>query len=96
MTRQSLSVGKLEPDVLKQLVFSCLGAANSRVILGPSIGEDASVIDCKDKVLVVHSDPITGAVENIGWLAVNIHPCNRHRTRLRPLFRVVLSHACSQ
>ena len=72
MTRQSLPVGKLEPDMLKQLVFSCLGAANSRVILGPTIGEDASVIDFKDKLLVVHSDPITGAVENIGWLAVNI------------------------
>lgn len=72
MTRKSLSVGKLEPDVLKQFVFNCLGASNFRVILGPRIGEDASVIDFSDKVLVVHSDPITGATENIGWLAVNI------------------------
>jgi len=72
MTNPSLSVGKLEPSILKQLVFSCLGAANSRVIVGPKIGEDAAVIDFKDQVLVVHSDPITGTIENIGWLAINV------------------------
>ncbi len=90
MTRQSLSVGKLEPDVLKQLVFSCLGAANSRVILGPSIGEDASVIDFKDKVLVVHSDPITGAVENIGWLAVNIVANDIATRGVKPLWMLIV------
>ena len=90
MTKQSLSVGKLEPDMLKQLVFSCLGAANSRVILGPSIGEDASVIDFKDKVLVVHSDPITGAVENIGWLAVNIVVNDIATRGVKPLWMLIV------
>ena len=90
MTRQSLSVGKLEPDVLKQLVFSCLGAANSRVILGPSIGEDASAIDFKDKILVVHSDPITGAVENIGWLAVNIIANDIATRGVKPLWMLIV------
>jgi hydrogenase maturation factor len=42
------------------------------VIVGPKIGEDAAIIDFEDRVLVVHSDPITGAVENVGWLAVNV------------------------
>jgi len=90
MTRQSLSVGKLEPNMLKQLVFSCLGAANSRVILGPRIGEDASVIDFKDKVLVVHSDPITGAVENIGWLAVNIVANDIATRGVKPLWMLIV------
>lgn len=90
MTRQSLSVGKLEPDVLKQLVFSCLGATSSRVILGPTIGEDASVIDFKDKLLVVHSDPITGAVENIGWLAVNIVANDIATRGVKPLWMLVV------
>ena len=90
MTRQTLSVGKLEPDLLKQLVFSCLGAANSRVILGPRIGEDASVIDFKDKVLVVHSDPVTGAVENIGWLAVNIVANDIATRGVKPLWMLIV------
>ncbi len=89
MTGQSLSVGKLEPNILKQLVFSCLGAASSRVILGPSIGEDASIIDFKDKVLVVHTDPLTGAVENIGWLAVNIVANDIATRGVKPLWMLV-------
>jgi len=67
-----LSVGKLDPELLKQVIFGCLGSPDPRVIVGPKIGEDAAVIDFKDRALVVHSDPITGAIENIGWLAVNV------------------------
>lgn len=89
MTSQSLSFGKLEPNVLKKLVFTCLGALNSRVILGPKIGEDASVIDFEDKVLVVHSDPITGAVENIGWLAVNIVANDIATRGVKPLWMLI-------
>jgi hydrogenase maturation factor len=58
--------------VLEEVIFRHIGKRDSRVILGPEIGEDASVIDFGQKSLVVHSDPITGAVENVGWLAVNV------------------------
>ncbi len=56
-------------------MFNRIGARRKEVIVGPGIGEDAAIIDFGDKVLVVHSDPITEAVERIGWLAVNI-ACN--------------------
>lgn len=69
---QSSLVGKIAPDLLKKLVFRFLGSSDPRVIVGPKIGEDAAVIDFKDRVLIVHSDPITGAIENIGWLAINV------------------------
>jgi hydrogenase expression/formation protein HypE len=72
MSRYRLALGKLDPATLKKLVFSRLGSHDPRVLLGPSIGEDATVINFGNKALVVHSDPITGAVENIGWLAVNV------------------------
>jgi len=72
MASDSLEIGKLPPTLLKQAVLARLGVADPRVVLGPHIGEDASVIDFGQKALVVHSDPITGAVENLGWLAVNI------------------------
>ncbi len=90
MTRESFSVGKLDADMLKQLVFSCLGAVDSRVLLGPRIGEDASVIDLKDKLLVVHSDPITGAVENIGWLAVNVVANDIATRGVKPLWMLIV------
>jgi len=72
MSSHSLPVGKLDPTTLKQLILSRLGKKDPRVMLGPNIGEDATVIDFGDRALVVHSDPITGAVENVGRLAVNV------------------------
>lgn len=72
MVSDSLETGKLQPAILKRIVLSHLGVDDSRVLLGPRIGEDASIIDFGQKALVVHSDPITGAVENLGWLAVNV------------------------
>jgi len=82
----SLSVGKLDPNTLRQLVFSRLGKQDPRVLLGPNVGEDATVIDFGDRALVVHSDPITGAVENIGWLAVNVCTNDIATRGVRPLW----------
>jgi hydrogenase expression/formation protein HypE len=86
VTLNSLSIGKIDPDVLKRFVLSRLGASDPRVILGPSIGEDASIIDFGDRALVVHSDPITGAIENIGWLAVNVCANDIATRGVRPLW----------
>jgi len=69
-------VGKLPPDLLEKYVFRRIGKVDNAVIVGPSFGEDSAVIDLGDgKVLVAHVDPITGAVEFLGWLAVHI-ACN--------------------
>jgi hydrogenase maturation factor len=56
------------------------------VLLGPNIGEDATVINFGDRALVVHSDPITGAVENVGRLAVNICTNDIATRGVRPLW----------
>lgn len=82
----SLSVGKLDPNMLRRLVFSTIGKKDSRVLIGPNIGEDAAVIDFGDRVLVVHSDPVTGAVENVGRLAVNICTNDIATRGVRPLW----------
>ncbi len=68
-------MGKLKYTLLRKYVFNRIGVKRREVLVGPSIGEDAAIIDFGDKVLVVHTDPITEAVERIGWLAVNI-ACN--------------------
>lgn len=69
-------VGKLPPQLLIKFVLSRIGVLDPSVLVGPSIGEDAAIIDLGDgRVLVAHVDPITGAVELLGWLAVHI-ACN--------------------
>ncbi|ABL79062.1 AIR synthase family protein [Thermofilum pendens] len=64
-------LGKLTYGELEELL-SRLRRQDASVLLGPAIGEDAALIDLGDKVLVVHADPITGAVSNIGWLSVHV------------------------
>jgi len=68
-----LPLGKIPIDLLKEVVFKNLGVKREEVFLGPAAGFDGAVIDIGDKSLIVSMDPITGAIERIGWLAVNIN-----------------------
>ncbi len=68
-----LPTGKVDKEILKRLVFTCLGVPSERILKGPWIGEDAALIDMDEKVLIAKTNPITGAVSRIGWLAVHIN-----------------------
>jgi hydrogenase expression/formation protein HypE len=68
-----LPFGKIPINILKEVVFKNLGAKCEEVVLGPAAGFDGAVIDVGDNSLIVSMDPITGAIERIGWLAVNIN-----------------------
>jgi hydrogenase expression/formation protein HypE len=64
--------GKVPNKVLEEIVFRNLGAKRDDVILSPSIGEDAAIVQAGNQLLAVSSDPITGAEEWLGWLAVHV------------------------
>ena len=68
-----LQPGKIPLEILRDVVFKNLGAKRQEVAVGPSEGIDGAVLDLGEKSLVVSMDPITGAVERIGWLAVNVN-----------------------
>lgn len=68
-----LSHGKIPIDILKEIVFKNLGVKRDEVVLGPSAGIDGAVIEAGNRSLIVSMDPITGALERIGWLAVNVN-----------------------
>jgi hydrogenase maturation factor len=73
--KEILKVGKLNSELLVELL-QCKGIQDERVVLGPSLGEDAAVIDFDkacEKYLVAKTDPITFATEEIGWYVVNIN-----------------------
>jgi len=78
--------GKVPAETLKKIVFEHLGAERDEVILGPSLGEDGALIKVGDKVLISSMDPITGAVERIGWLAVNVNANDVATFGVRPSF----------
>jgi len=67
-----MRVGKVPPDVLTECVFPYLGASDSDVLLGPGIGRDAALIRIGRQVAVASTDPITGAVQQIGAYALHV------------------------
>ena len=81
-----LPMGKIPPEVLKNAVYRYLGAENSDVILGPALGVDGAVVKVGDKVLISSMDPITGAEQRIGWLAVNVNANDVATFGVRPTF----------
>ena len=73
MTSKILPTGKISKELLTKYVFTCLGIPSDRVLKGPLIGEDAAIIDLGENVLIAKANPITGAENKIGWLAVHIN-----------------------
>jgi hydrogenase expression/formation protein HypE len=65
--------GKIPSDVLVRNVFRYEGSKDASVLLGSSIGEDAALVSLDNKVLVLKTDPVTGATSEMGSLAVHIN-----------------------
>jgi hydrogenase expression/formation protein HypE len=72
MCARAFDVGKLPMDVL-QALLERYGGEDERLVVGPGIGEDAAVLDLGERYLVVKSDPITFAANEIGWYVVHVN-----------------------
>lgn len=70
-----MEIGKLAGNKLKKTILDKIEHFRSDVLVPAGVGEDSSVINFGDYLLVVSSDPITGAEKNAGYLAVNV-ACN--------------------
>lgn len=67
-----LPVGKLPPVILESLLKKA-PIDDQTIILGPGPGLDCAVVDVGDKYLVLKSDPITFATDEIGWYLVQVN-----------------------
>ena len=67
-----MQAGKLPLDMLSSLLGR-LNITDPRVVLGPTPGEDAALIDFGDRYLVAKTDPITFATDLIGWYVVQVN-----------------------
>jgi len=72
MDAQTLNVGKLPMEFLHALLERYAGR-DERLVVGPQVGEDAAVLDMGDRYLVIKSDPITFATDEIGWYVVHVN-----------------------
>ncbi len=68
-----MKVGKVPENVLKRSVIRQLHTKRKEVLVGASVGEDCAAIAlAEDEMFVVSTDPITGAAQDIGKLAIII------------------------
>lgn len=70
-----MRAGKLPPADLERLVLGRFVHRRSDVLVPAAIGEDSVVVDFGPEVCVISTDPITGAGEGAGRLAVHVS-CN--------------------
>ncbi len=71
-----MEIGKIRPELLNELVFKPIKENKVRrdeVLVRPEIGEDCSAVDLNGEICLLSTDPITGATEDIGYLAVHIN-----------------------
>ncbi|KYH39375.1 MAG: hydrogenase [Candidatus Bathyarchaeota archaeon B23] len=76
--------GKVPTDALREIVFRKLGIPCEELLQGPGVGEDAALLRVGNRIVAVASDPITGAVEDIGWLVVHINANDIASCGIRP------------
>jgi hydrogenase expression/formation protein HypE len=64
--------GKLDIQILGRLLQQ-YARSDPRVLIGPRIGEDTAAIDMGEKLLIVTTDPITFATDEIGYYSVVVN-----------------------
>jgi len=84
-----LPVGKLPLEHLRSLLKRP-PKHDPRLLVGPQIGEDAAVIDAGDRYLVVATDPVTFATDQIGRYAVHVNANDVAVMGARPLWCFVV------
>ncbi|MCG8483538.1 MAG: AIR synthase family protein [Clostridia bacterium] len=70
-----MKTGKLDSELLKKIVFEHIEYKSKDVLVRPGIGKDCAIVDYGENVCVLSTDPITGATNEVGRLAVHIS-CN--------------------
>lgn len=68
-------IGKLPPEILRGEIFPRHGQTRTDVVMRSAIGEDAAAVSFGDEVAVLSTDPVTGAGQHAGWIAVHVG-CN--------------------
>ena len=85
MQNKVLPAGKLDIQILRNLLKN-YSRHDEKVLVGPGIGEDAAAIDMGDRVLIVATDPITFATDEIGYYSVMVNANDVATTGAEPRY----------
>jgi hydrogenase expression/formation protein HypE len=81
-------IGKISPEIFKELIFPRLGAANEKILVGPQHGVDAGIVDIGGQAVSFTCDPVfivpEYGWERAAWFAVHIIASDSVTSGLRP------------
>ena len=70
-----MEIGKVPNNILQKVILDKIKHHRKDILIRPKIGEDCCAVDFGEDACVLSTDPITGAVKDIGRLAVHVG-CN--------------------
>jgi len=79
-----LPFGKLKPEALEKLLARVETGCGAGIVLGPGLGMDAAAVKAGGETLVIATDPVTFATNEIGHYAVTINANDIAVTGARP------------
>jgi hydrogenase expression/formation protein HypE len=86
-------IGKISPEIFKELIFPRLGAKDANVIVGPQNGVDVGIVFIGDKAVSFTTDPVfivpEYGWEKAAWFAIHILASDSVTSGLRPRFLTI-------
>ncbi len=76
MNSSELPLGKISPDIFKEIIYPALGVKAKEVLIGPQSGVDIAVTKIGNKVMATTTDPVfvvkEYGFEKAAWFAIHI------------------------
>ncbi|HUT68824.1 MAG TPA: AIR synthase family protein [Dehalococcoidales bacterium] len=81
-------IGKISPEIFRELIFPRLGARNEKIIVGPQHGVDVGIVEIGGKAVSFTTDPVfivpEYGWERAAWFAIHIIASDSVTSGLRP------------
>jgi hydrogenase maturation factor len=83
-------IGKISPEIFKELIYPRLGAKNEKVIVGPQNGVDVGIVEIGNKAVSITCDPVfivpEYGWERAAWFALHIIASDSVTSGLKPTY----------
>jgi len=90
MASEMPEIGKISPEIFKELIFPRLGAKSNKVIVGPQHGVDVGIVEIGGKAVSFTCDPVfivpQYGFERAAWFAIHIIASDSVTSGLKPKF----------
>ena len=90
MNTEMPEIGKISPQIFKEVIFPRLGAKSDKVLVGPQHGVDSGIVDIGGKAVSFTCDPVfivpQYGWERAAWFAIHIIASDSVTSGLKPKF----------